>query len=227
MEFRSKFNNCCIGVSLDRGRASLRLGSQSLSEGTDWDFQRTLLDLTLNAQASEGEPPPSTMAIVSQSDSVASVRIQLSQVEKSLLRSSCPSLYRRHLRQCQDKRLKTILSLLQVVAGPIESAGLGTSRSGWDDSLRKRSSGSLHPFDPKIKKTLNRIKKIQKHAYNPLYKPEPMENNNRTLKELTTSDSYELKSGLIHLLPKFHGLVGEDPHKHLKEFHVVYSMMRP
>ncbi|XP_045802429.1 uncharacterized protein LOC123896017 [Trifolium pratense] len=29
---------------------------------------------------------------------------------------------------------------------------------------------------------------------------------------------FELKSGLIHLLPKFHGLAGEDPHKHLKEF---------
>ena len=66
--------------------------------------------------------------------------------------------------------------------------------------------------------------------------------NNRTLKELATPDvvyqpwciqypetevSYELKSGLIHLLPKFHGLTGEDPHKHLKEFHVVCSTMRP
>ncbi|RDX86429.1 hypothetical protein CR513_32240, partial [Mucuna pruriens] len=39
--------------------------------------------------------------------------------------------------------------------------------------------------------------------------------------------TYELKSGLIHLLPKFHGLVGEDLHKHLKEFHVVCSTMRP
>ncbi|RDX80796.1 hypothetical protein CR513_38613, partial [Mucuna pruriens] len=47
-----------------------------------------------------------------------------------------------------------------------------------------------------------------------------MVNNDNTLKEL-------LKSGLIHLLPKFHGLVGEDPHKHLKKFHVVYSTMRP
>ncbi|RDX89424.1 hypothetical protein CR513_28845, partial [Mucuna pruriens] len=73
---------------------------------------------------------------------------------------------------------------------------------------------------------------------------EPMENNDRTLKELATPDmlyqpwciqhpqlkpaqSYELKSGLIHLLPKFHGLAGEDPHKHLKEFHVVNSIMRP
>ncbi|RDX60920.1 pol, partial [Mucuna pruriens] len=71
-----------------------------------------------------------------------------------------------------------------------------------------------------------------------------MENNDRTLKELATPDvvyqpwciqypqlepaqTYELKSGLIHLLPKFHGLAGEDPHKHLKEFHVVCSTMRP
>ena len=39
--------------------------------------------------------------------------------------------------------------------------------------------------------------------------------------------NFELKSGLIHLLPKFHGLASEDPHKHLKEFHVVCSTMRP
>ncbi|RDX73788.1 hypothetical protein CR513_46545, partial [Mucuna pruriens] len=65
-----------------------------------------------------------------------------------------------------------------------------------------------------------------------------MENNDRTLKELATPDmvyqpwciqcpplepaqSYELKSSLIHLLPKFHGLAGEDPYKHLKEFCVA------
>ncbi|XP_019172468.1 PREDICTED: uncharacterized protein LOC109167852, partial [Ipomoea nil] len=35
------------------------------------------------------------------------------------------------------------------------------------------------------------------------------------------------KSGLIHLLPSFHGHAGEDPHKHLKEFHVVCSSMKP
>jgi len=69
-----------------------------------------------------------------------------------------------------------------------------------------------------------------------------MVDNNRTLKELATLDvvyqpwciqypetevSYELKSGLIHLLPKFHGLVGEDPHMHMKEFCVVCSIIRP
>jgi len=62
----------------------------------------------------------------------------------------------------------------------------------------------------------------------------------RTLRELASPDvsfqtmciqypngQCELKSGLIHLLPKFHGLVGEDPHKHLKEFHTLCTTMRP
>ncbi|RDX93737.1 hypothetical protein CR513_23960, partial [Mucuna pruriens] len=69
------------------------------------------------------------------------------------------------------------------------------------------------------------------------HEQEKMENNNRTLKELATpnvlyqpwcihylqlelAQSFKLKYGLIHLLPKFHCLVGEDPHKHMKEFHV-------
>ncbi|XP_027155336.1 uncharacterized protein LOC113755559 [Coffea eugenioides] len=43
----------------------------------------------------------------------------------------------------------------------------------------------------------------------------------------TLEVAFELKSGLIHLLPSFHGLPGEDPHKHLKEFHVVCSTMKP
>ena len=67
---------------------------------------------------------------------------------------------------------------------------------------------------------------------------------NRTLKELAVPDlnqaplcitfpildaatTFELKSGLIHLLPTFHGLAGEDPHKHLKELHVVCTSMKP
>jgi len=38
---------------------------------------------------------------------------------------------------------------------------------------------------------------------------------------------YVLKTRLIHLLPKFHGLAGEDPCKHLKQFHVMCSTMKP
>ncbi|RDX87002.1 hypothetical protein CR513_31585, partial [Mucuna pruriens] len=65
-------------------------------------------------------------------------------------------------------------------------------------------------------------------SINNFAKSEQMKNNDRTLKELAIRDvTYESKSGLIHLLPKFHGLAGEDPHKHLKEFHVVCSIIRP
>ena len=63
----------------------------------------------------------------------------------------------------------------------------------------------------------------------------------RTIRELASPDvaitqnmcmqypdgECELKSWLIHLLPKFHGLAREDSYHHLKEFHVVCSSMRP
>ncbi|KAL4332941.1 hypothetical protein GQ457_07G000080 [Hibiscus cannabinus] len=38
---------------------------------------------------------------------------------------------------------------------------------------------------------------------------------------------FQLKTGLIHLLPTFHGLPSESPHKHLSEFHLVCSSMKP
>ncbi|XP_022024088.1 uncharacterized protein LOC110924382 [Helianthus annuus] len=41
-----------------------------------------------------------------------------------------------------------------------------------------------------------------------------------------TVENFELKSGLIHLLPLFRGLENEDPHKFQKEFHVVCSGMK-
>jgi len=77
------------------------------------------------------------------------------------------------------------------------------------------------------------------HTDNMAQPPPPHE---RTMRELTapkfTYDSlcipyleeevpYVLKAGLIHMLPKFHGLAGEDPCKHLKQFHVVCSTMKP
>jgi hypothetical protein len=39
--------------------------------------------------------------------------------------------------------------------------------------------------------------------------------------------NFELKSGFIHFLPTFNGLVGEDLHTHLKEFHMVCVGMKP
>ncbi|XP_071940019.1 uncharacterized protein [Coffea arabica] len=48
-----------------------------------------------------------------------------------------------------------------------------------------------------------------------------------TFPTLSENTSFELKSGLIQLLPSFHGLSGEKPHKHVKEFEVVCSSMKP
>ncbi|RDX99054.1 hypothetical protein CR513_17945, partial [Mucuna pruriens] len=69
-----------------------------------------------------------------------------------------------------------------------------------------------------------------------------MVDNIKTLKELATLDimcqpwciqypkleqgqSYELKSELVLLLPKFHGLAVEDPHKHFKESHGARNLI--
>ncbi|KAM2605282.1 hypothetical protein TB2_034100 [Malus domestica] len=71
--------------------------------------------------------------------------------------------------------------------------------------------------------------------------------DNRTIKELSASrldnvaplciqhprategktDEFELKSSLLHHIPKYHGLSMEDPNKHLKEFEVGCSSMTP
>ncbi|XP_027096167.1 uncharacterized protein [Coffea arabica] len=48
-----------------------------------------------------------------------------------------------------------------------------------------------------------------------------------TFPALAENTAFELKSGLIQLLPYFHGLSGEEPHKHVKEFEVVCSSMKP
>ncbi|CAN6547638.1 unnamed protein product [Malus baccata var. baccata] len=76
---------------------------------------------------------------------------------------------------------------------------------------------------------------------------EDMAADNRTIKELSSSRldnaaplciqypraapdktaEFELKSSLLHHIPKYHGLSMEDQYKHLKEFEVVCSSMTP
>ena len=48
-----------------------------------------------------------------------------------------------------------------------------------------------------------------------------------TLPAIGANVNFELKSGLIHQLPKFYGLSGEDPIKHLSKFHNVCMSMKP
>jgi len=121
---------------------------------------------------------------------------------------------------------------------------------------RSSNQGDLQ-YDPEIERTLHRLRREARRnseeddlALDSLFasdselEKEEVMAGNRTLKELAAPDlnqqplcitfpnleattTFELKSGLIHLLPTFHGLAGEDPHKHLKEFHVVCTSMKP
>ncbi|XP_062014166.1 uncharacterized protein LOC133730628 [Rosa rugosa] len=76
---------------------------------------------------------------------------------------------------------------------------------------------------------------------------EPMAGLNQTIRQLSSSNEggaaptciiypepadgkvaeFELKSGFLHHLPKFHGLMNEDANKHLKEFQFVCGSMCP
>ncbi|RDX91425.1 hypothetical protein CR513_26598, partial [Mucuna pruriens] len=106
--------------------------------------------------------------------------------------------------------------------------------------MTRSSTDPLYAFDPEIEKTLRRLRRTRNLIVNNSRSSDSALNLTRTghsrcgvstlvhsNPQLESAQTYELKSGLIHLLPKFHGLVGEDPHKHLKEFHVVCSTMRP
>ncbi|OMO58789.1 Retrotransposon gag protein [Corchorus capsularis] len=46
---------------------------------------------------------------------------------------------------------------------------------------------------------------------------------NLTIQYPTTTENFEIKSCFIQILPKFHGLSGEDPHRHLIDFQVACS----
>ncbi|RDX76169.1 hypothetical protein CR513_43873, partial [Mucuna pruriens] len=89
------------------------------------------------------------------------------------------------------------------------------------------SSDPLYDLDPEIEITLHRLRKARNIVVSNSSNFVSSSDNSSLYPQLEPAQTYELKSGLIHLLPKFHGLVGEDLHKHLKEFHVVCSTMRP
>ena len=109
--------------------------------------------------------------------------------------------------------------------------------------MTRSFSGPKVDFDPEIERTLLACRRSYKIKETITILTEQIANlHDKTLKELVAPDvayqplcidypkldaPFELKYGLIHLLPTFHGFVGEDPDKHLKEFHVVYLTIRP
>ncbi|KAM1270962.1 hypothetical protein ACFX2J_031829 [Malus domestica] len=122
---------------------------------------------------------------------------------------------------------------------------------------RKFKSIDLASYDPEIERTFRKLqRKIKQKCASVSLPPsspphlsseeeeEPQEGmaDNFTLRELAMPNTdqqplcltypnagggFELKSGMIHYLPKFHGFSTEDANKHLMEFHVVCSGMRP
>ncbi|RDX96867.1 hypothetical protein CR513_20428, partial [Mucuna pruriens] len=117
------------------------------------------------------------------------------------------------------------------IDGKVRSANVGDSGSFISISDSVNNTFTIDNFDFSEFSSVD-INSNSNIVGNTSHELEQIENNDRILKELATpnlepAQSYELKSGLIHLLPKFHGLVGENLHKHLKEFHVVGSMMWP
>ncbi|XP_071904295.1 uncharacterized protein [Coffea arabica] len=120
----------------------------------------------------------------------------------------------------------------------------------FDDSREASRPGEL-VYDPEVEKAARRRRQETKRqkeghlfAVNESAEDEVSMANTQTLRELAAPElthqplcitfptlaentAFELKSGLIHLLPSFHGLSGEEPHKHVKEFEVVCSSMKP
>ncbi|XP_074576258.1 uncharacterized protein LOC141832775 [Curcuma longa] len=112
--------------------------------------------------------------------------------------------------------------------------------------MTRTSEEPLFESDPEIERTLrvlrNQGKVSEVVESNSKYSSSPMAENSKTMKDLAIlDDAYqysciaypkltrdvELRSGLIHLLPKFQGLSGEDLNRHLHEFHIVCSTIKP
>ncbi|RDX82439.1 hypothetical protein CR513_36774, partial [Mucuna pruriens] len=233
-----------------------KLGTEKpkVTRGNRLDHQCTPVDLILSVLANEGEPSSLTMAIVVEdgtpnpglvfSDSVASV-LHSAEIksDKSLPRPYQLSFCQEKLGQCRDESVLytsgSTSSIDPLYAFDLEIELTLRKLRKTRNTVVNISSSS----DSAINSNLLSANALVSSS-NVFTEPGQMENNDRTLKELATLDvvyqpwciqypqlepaqTYELKSGLIHLLPKFHGLAGEDPHKHLKEFHVVCSTMRP
>ncbi|CAN6719198.1 unnamed protein product [Malus baccata var. baccata] len=93
----------------------------------------------------------------------------------------------------------------------------------------------------------DKVEEQEEATTRPFEEVQDMTVDNRTIKELSASgldnalplciqypraaqnetDEFELKSSLLHHIPKFHGLFMEDPNKRLKEFEVVCLSMTP
>ena len=92
---------------------------------------------------------------------------------------------------------------------------------------------SLMQLDLEIEKTLCRLRKEARLNTMVVARQQtlkelaaPNVKNQSLCINIDNNVNFEFKSGFIHLIPTFNGLTGEDPHTHLKEFHVVCVGMK-
>jgi hypothetical protein len=88
--------------------------------------------------------------------------------------------------------------------------------------------------DLEIESTLRRLRKEARLNIMAVARQQPLKElaapnveNQPLCINIDNNVNFELKSGIIHLLPTFNGLAGEDPHTHLKEFYMVCVGMKP
>ncbi|CAN6576784.1 unnamed protein product [Malus baccata var. baccata] len=113
--------------------------------------------------------------------------------------------------------------------------------------IRRRNQQKSNPpsLDPVLKE--EEIEEQEEATAHVMEEVQDMAADNRTIKELSAlsvdnamplciqypmvaqgkTEAFELKSSLLHHIPKYHGLSMEDPNKHLKEFEVVCSSITP
>ncbi|RDX80977.1 hypothetical protein CR513_38401, partial [Mucuna pruriens] len=154
-------------------QVGLRLGSQSLPEGTDWDSQHTLVNLILNAQAIGGEPSPSAVAIVidfsrNHPGLVSAESNSASGRDESIFYISDSTSFHSIL---SHKRAHCVLEKNDLGLRKIRNAAVNTSSS--IDSVVDSNQFYTDNFVS---------------SSNIFAEPEQMENNDRTLKELATPD---------------------------------------
>ncbi|CAN6576747.1 unnamed protein product [Malus baccata var. baccata] len=112
---------------------------------------------------------------------------------------------------------------------------------------RVRNQQDPQPSQPAPDLEENKVEEQEEATTRTFEEAQDMTVDNRIINELSTSgldnalplciqyprtaqnmiDEFELKSNLLHHIPKFHGLSMEEPNKHLKEFEVVCSSMTP
>ncbi|XP_027150381.1 uncharacterized protein LOC113750623 [Coffea eugenioides] len=112
---------------------------------------------------------------------------------------------RKETRQLREEHSSATYQRLELEVEPTDSLGDFSSDSDWEEVTMANARTLRELAAPNLNQQLLCI----------------------TFPNLNDNTPFELKSGLIHLLPSFHGLSSKEPYKHLQEFDGVCNSMKP